>query len=106
MRLKRLHIRYYPPGIILDYEKGGQPRTKSIDLLDLTPECDVNEVLSEIRRVEPLITASRAEQVKILIQRLQDKLRQSDHRKFYLFKALQAHILPLTNVAFNKSGSR
>ena len=26
-------------GIILEYDKGGQLRTKSIDLLDLTPEC-------------------------------------------------------------------
>uniref|UniRef100_A0A4W4FP27 Dynein assembly factor with WD repeat domains 1 n=1 Tax=Electrophorus electricus TaxID=8005 RepID=A0A4W4FP27_ELEEL len=105
MRLKRLHIRYYPPGIILDYEKGGQQRTKSIDFLDLTPDTDVNDLLADIRRVEPLITASRTDQVKALIKRLQDKLSQRDERKFYLFKALQAHILPLTNVAFNKSGS-
>uniref|UniRef100_A0A8B9L248 Dynein assembly factor with WDR repeat domains 1 n=1 Tax=Astyanax mexicanus TaxID=7994 RepID=A0A8B9L248_ASTMX len=92
-------------GIILDFEKGGQLRTKSIDLLDLTPECDVNEVLLEIRRVEPLITVSREEQVKFLIKKLQDKLSQPDDHKFDLFKTLQAHILPLTNVAFNKSGS-
>ncbi|PWA20176.1 hypothetical protein CCH79_00003685 [Gambusia affinis] len=59
MRLKRFLLRYYPPGIILEYERGGYLRTKSIDLLDLTPECE-----------------------------------------------LKAHILPLTNIAFNKSGSR
>uniref|UniRef100_A0A673H5C0 Dynein assembly factor with WD repeat domains 1 n=1 Tax=Sinocyclocheilus rhinocerous TaxID=307959 RepID=A0A673H5C0_9TELE len=105
MRLKRLHIRYYPPGIFLDYEKGGQLRTKSIDLLNLTPETDVNELLSDIRAAEPLITSSCAEQVKVLICRLQEKVGQKDDRKFYLFRTLQAHILPLTNVAFNKSGS-
>uniref|UniRef100_A0A8C2AKM1 Dynein assembly factor with WD repeat domains 1 n=1 Tax=Cyprinus carpio TaxID=7962 RepID=A0A8C2AKM1_CYPCA len=105
MKLKRLHIRYYPPGIFLDYEKGGQLRTKSIDLLNLTPETDVNELLSDIRAAEPLITSSCAEQVKALICKLQEKVSQKDDRKFYLFRALQAHILPLTNVAFNKSGS-
>ena len=36
---------------------------------------------------------------------LQQKLSQS-HNRFYLFKVLRAHMLPLTNVAFNKSGSR
>ncbi|KAA0714746.1 Dynein assembly factor with WDR repeat domains 1 [Triplophysa tibetana] len=106
MRLKRLHIRYYPPGIFLDYEKGGELRTKSIDLLDLTPETDVNELVSNIRAAEPLITSSCVEQVKILIHKLQNKIGQKDDRKFYSFRVLHAHILPLTNVAFNKSGSR
>ncbi|KAF5907861.1 dynein assembly factor with WDR repeat domains 1 [Clarias magur] len=105
MRLKRLHIRYYPPGIILDYVAGGQEKSRCIDLLHLTPTTNVNELLSEIRRIEPLITDSRTDQVKVLIKRLQDKLSQPDERNFYLFKALRAHILPLTNVAFNKSGS-
>ncbi len=36
---------------------------------------------------------------------LQAKLAQSSEKSFYLFKVLRAHILPLTNVAFNKSGS-
>ena len=82
---------------------------------------------------EPLVTRSKAKQVKGLIEselnqlcvsvatsedldgyhgnntltisELQQKLSQSHDKKFYLFKVLRAHILPLTNVAFNKSGS-
>ena len=45
-------------------------------------------------------------QVRKLVQRLQEKLAQTQDSTFYLFKVLRAHILPLTNVAFNKSGSR
>jgi len=30
----------------------------------------------------------------------------AEPRDFYLFKVLRAHILPLTNCAFNKSGDR
>ncbi|KAF4014057.1 hypothetical protein G4228_005418 [Cervus hanglu yarkandensis] len=37
MKLKSLLLRYYPPGIMLEYEKSGQLKTKSIDLLDLDP---------------------------------------------------------------------
>ena len=40
------------------------------------------------------------------MQRLQEKLALAQDSTFYLFKVLRAHILPLTNVAFNKSGSR
>uniref|UniRef100_A0A3Q1DEQ5 Dynein assembly factor with WDR repeat domains 1 n=1 Tax=Amphiprion ocellaris TaxID=80972 RepID=A0A3Q1DEQ5_AMPOC len=106
MKLKRFLLRYYPPGIILEYEKGGYLRTKSIDLLDLTPETNPDELVVEIRQSEPLITESRAEQVKHLVLRLQQKQGQQNHHRFCFFKELKAHILPLTNVAFDKSGSR
>uniref|UniRef100_A0A3P9BJH9 Uncharacterized protein n=1 Tax=Maylandia zebra TaxID=106582 RepID=A0A3P9BJH9_9CICH len=104
MKLKRFLLRYYPPGIILEYEKGGFLRTKSIDLLDLTPEC-VNELVEEIRQSEPLVTKAQADQVKQLVIRLQKKQTQQDHHRFCFSKELKAHILPLTNVAFDKSGS-
>ncbi|XP_030071517.1 dynein assembly factor with WDR repeat domains 1-like [Microcaecilia unicolor] len=86
MKLKRFLLRYYPPGIILEYEKGGEMKTKSIDLLDLTPSTDIDTLVEEIRRAEPLVTVSRIQQVKYLIVRLQEKLSQQDDHKFYLFK--------------------
>uniref|UniRef100_A0A3P9BJ95 Uncharacterized protein n=1 Tax=Maylandia zebra TaxID=106582 RepID=A0A3P9BJ95_9CICH len=105
MKLKRFLLRYYPPGIILEYEKGGFLRTKSIDLLDLTPECVSYELVEEIRQSEPLVTKAQADQVKQLVIRLQKKQTQQDHHRFCFSKELKAHILPLTNVAFDKSGS-
>nr|XP_034377566.1 dynein assembly factor with WDR repeat domains 1 isoform X3 [Arvicanthis niloticus] len=118
MKLKSLLLRYYPPGIMLEYEKGGELKTKSIDLLELSPRgkfdmqvfgvnfsTDVNTLVGEIQKAEPLITASRTKQVRLLVQRLQEKLRQHCDHNFYLFKVLRAHILPLTNVALNKAGS-
>ncbi|KAK2489632.1 hypothetical protein MC885_021483 [Smutsia gigantea] len=86
MKLKSLLLRYYPPGIMLEYEKNGELKTKSIDLLDLGSSTDVNALVEEIQKAEPLITASRSDQVKLLIQRLQDKLGQHSNHKFYLFK--------------------
>lgn len=38
MKLKRFLLRYYPPGIILEYESKGERKTKDIDLLDLSNE--------------------------------------------------------------------
>jgi dynein assembly factor with WDR repeat domains 1 len=105
MKLKRFLLRYYPPGIILEYEQQNVIKTKSIDLLDLKADTNVEQVVEEIAKKEPLITSSRKDQVSQLVQRLQQKIAQPDDRYFYLFKVLRAHILPLTNVSFNKSGS-
>ena len=39
MKLKRFLLRYYPPGIILEYVRtNGESETKSIDLLNLSYE--------------------------------------------------------------------
>lgn len=90
MKLKSLLLRYYPPGIMLEYEKGGKLKTKSIDLLELNPSTDVNNLVEEIQKVEPLITVSRTQQIRLLVQRLQEKLRQHCDHNFYLFKVRSA----------------
>jgi len=41
MQLKKLLLRYYPPGIILQYSKDGVLKQKPVDLLDVTPDTDV-----------------------------------------------------------------
>jgi hypothetical protein len=41
VKLKKFLLRYYPPGIILQYERDGQMLQKPVDLLDLTPDVDV-----------------------------------------------------------------
>ena len=58
MKLKRFLLRYHPPGIILEYTRSsGEAETKSIDLLNLTPETDVDRLIGQILLEEPLITA-------------------------------------------------
>lgn len=45
MKLKRFLLRYYPPGILLEYVKSnGDRETKSIDLLNLSNESDFYSV--------------------------------------------------------------
>ncbi|PNW83772.1 hypothetical protein CHLRE_04g216902v5 [Chlamydomonas reinhardtii] len=105
-KLRKFLLRYYPPGIILQYERDGVMKQKPIDLLDLTPDVDVEVLLSQIIRQEPLISENRRPALRQLIHRLIDKMLEQQHHSFTLFKVLRAHILPLTNCAFNKSGDR
>jgi dynein assembly factor with WDR repeat domains 1 len=37
VKVKRILSRYYPPGIIIEYELDGSFKSKHIDLLDLNP---------------------------------------------------------------------
>merc|ERR1712159_706582 len=106
MKLKRFLLRYYPPGIILEYEQAQELRNKSIDLLNLSAETDVELILDQIIQHEPLIKESRRAQLRKLIFKLIEKQESNEAQNFYLFKILRAHILPLTNCAFNKSGDR
>jgi hypothetical protein len=41
MKLKKLLLRYYPPGIILQYDVDGCMKLKPVDLLDLTSDVDL-----------------------------------------------------------------
>ena len=106
MKLKRFLLRYFPPGIILEYETNGEVKQKTIDLLDLTVDTDAEVLLNRIMRQEPLIPESKRMYVRKLIYKLIEKQDSQESQQFYLFKILRAHILPLTNCAFNKSGDR
>mmetsp|Transcript_3018 Transcript_3018/g.3510 ORF Transcript_3018/g.3510 Transcript_3018/m.3510 type:complete len:171 (-) Transcript_3018:38-550(-) len=107
MKLKRFLLRYFPPGIVLEYQRrNGDIETKSIDLLNLTPDTDVEVLLNQIVFEEPLISENKKDTLRKMIYKLIDKIDNKDSQRFYLFKILRAHILPLTNCAFNKSGSK
>jgi len=46
MKLKKFLLRYYPPGIILEYIKSNNEiEVKSIDLLNLNETTDVEELV-------------------------------------------------------------
>lgn len=47
MKLKNILIRYYPPGIILEYvRKNGEVESKCIDLLNLSKETDIDQLIT------------------------------------------------------------
>ena len=96
-----------PTGIILQYsQRDGTEGQKEIPLLHLTTETDVEVLVNQIVFEQPLVRESRKPQLRRLIYKLIEKLEANETQDFYLFKILRAHILPLTNCAFNKSGDK
>ena len=88
------------------YEKNGQQLQRTLDLLDFGPGSDVEALLSQIAASEPMVTETKKGHLRKLIYKLLEKQQQPPGASFSLFKVLRAHILPLTNCAFNKSGDR
>jgi len=73
MRLKRFLLRYYPPGLTLECERAdGSVLSKTIDLLHLTPDTDLDECISDIIHSEPFIKEKRRPHIKALLQRTTD----------------------------------
>ena len=68
MKLKRFLLRYYPPGIILEYELRDKSREmKEIDLLHLTANADVDVIVNQIVAEEPLISESKKPHLRKLL---------------------------------------
>jgi len=84
----------------------GEVETKSIDLLNLTPDTDIDSLVNTILYEEPVISESKKPILRNLILKLIAKLEEKESQNFALFKILRAHLLPLTNCAFNKGGDK
>jgi|JI6StandDraft_1071083.scaffolds.fasta_scaffold01334_25 dynein assembly factor with WDR repeat domains 1 len=75
MKLKKILLRYFPPGITLEYVRSnGEIESKCIDLLNLSSEyiealCSTNidQLIDEIVQEEPLITETRRPQIRSMI---------------------------------------
>ena len=68
MKLKRFLLRYFPPGIIMEYEMRDKSREmKEIDLLHLTAESDVDVIVNQIVFEEPLITDAKKPHLRRMI---------------------------------------
>nr|KAJ3423119.1 Dynein assembly factor with WDR repeat domains 1 [Polyrhizophydium stewartii] len=105
-KLKRLLLRYFPPGVILEFEHAGALRIRPIDLLDLDVNSDVAALTQDIIDAEPLIPQSKAAQLQELLTRLKAKAAPSRLPHYELMRSLRAHVMPLTNCVFTKSGDR
>lgn len=59
-----------------------------------------------IAKSEPLITTNVMPQLRETLLKLQKKLIEVSNKRFQKHRTLKTHILPLTNVAFDKNGTR
>lgn len=108
MKLTQIYVRYFPPGLAFNYNTITDKRDSKcieVDLYELTATSNINTVMISIsNKVPGLLTKDIEPQVRALLEKIQLKLKEPIRNKYYLFKTLHSHILPLTNVAFDRTG--
>lgn len=68
MKLKRFLLRYFPPGVILEYElKDKSKELREIDLLHLNSKTDVDVIVKQICFEEPLISDAKKPHLRKLL---------------------------------------
>jgi len=103
MKLKRILVRYYPPGILLQVRDREKVEQKEIDVFDLNESTDIESHAEKIIATQPILANHKSHLVTLLNKLLEKK--KAGEQGFRLFKSINAHLLPLTNCAFNKSGN-
>ncbi|CAI6360797.1 unnamed protein product [Macrosiphum euphorbiae] len=109
MKLNKFYIRYYPPGIVFEYQKQRKIKQKILDLFDIEQETNVEKLAAQIASDEPLITPKILPQLETILQKLKDKTLfnnwENVHEYFNVDKTLSSgHLLPITNVSIDKFG--
>lgn len=105
MQLRRIYLRYFPPGLRLEYAlSSGQLQRKTIDLLHVSAESNIQYVVSQLLEREKLLTNAVAPKLKELLHRLVEKqlLYATERDPFQLHSVHRPHALPMTNFACNK----
>ena len=60
MGMKKICLRYHPPGIILEYTRKGKMKSKEIDLLDLSISENPDLRAAQVIENEPLLATSKS----------------------------------------------
>lgn len=66
----------------------------------------LDKFAKQISQAEPLLTVKVIPELIDCLSKLQTKLQDPLKNTFYHYKTLKTHILPLTNVAFDKLGNK
>ncbi|XP_069975010.1 dynein assembly factor with WD repeat domains 1 [Penaeus vannamei] len=105
MNLKRIYLRYYPPGLTFELtDAAGDSWRRDVELRDLGPHSTVGEVVSKVMTQHACVGGQRG-RLERLVGRLVAAIRDSTTAAHARHKTLRSHILPLTNVALNKDAS-
>ena len=66
-RLEKIMVRFFPPGIILEFQDyEGNIDNKSIDLLNLSENSDIPYLIQQITDKEPLTIKHKAKLQKVI----------------------------------------
>ena len=97
------------PSLINELVPLGNVSHKYCNIFDECSYCfstNVNELAARIAAEEPLVTPNVIPQLVDSLRKLQNKLNDAGNHLYHKHRILKTHLLPLTNVGFDKKGER
>lgn len=93
-------------GIGLGYTINSKECIKQIDCLDFHKSINIEQYAKQLLEKEPLLSNEIMPEFFDALRRLKIKLNEPTKNKYYYFKTLTTHLLPLTNVTFDKNSQK
>lgn len=107
--LKFIHLRYYPPGLILQYlDCQGRNREKIIELLDLNYSSNISRFSNDILKCEPLLFSTRNHRTALVdaLTKLKDRCLHDYAKRFVKQYSFYPHSSPVTKMCLSKDGRK
>ncbi|ODN00066.1 Dynein assembly factor with WDR repeat domains 1 [Orchesella cincta] len=107
--LKFIHLRYYPPGLILQYlDCQGKLKEKVIELLELSYTSNISRFSNEVLKAEPLLFSTKNHRTALVdaLTKLKDRCLHDYAKRFVKQYAFFPHSCPVTNMCLSKDGKR
>lgn len=106
--LKFIHLRYYPPGLILQYlDCQGRNKEKTIELLELNYSSNVSKISNDILKNDPLLFSTRTQKTALVdaLTKLKERCLHDYGKRFVKQYSFGAHSSPVTTMCLSKDGT-
>lgn len=107
--LKFIHLRYYPPGLILQYlDCQGRNKEKVIELLELNYSSNISRFSNDILKSEPLLFSTRNHRTALVdaLTKLKERCLHDYSKRFVKQYSFFPHSSPVTKLCLSKDGKK
>jgi hypothetical protein len=107
-KLTWIHLRYYPPGLILESKNEGNGKTteKMIDLMDFTQFSNLETTAQDLMKGESLFTLNNKPTLIQCLEKLKFRCKPDYRKRFGLRHSIKTHCLPVLGACVSRSGSK
>ena len=107
-KLTWIHLRYFPPGLILESTNDSTKKTteKMIDLIDFTHTSNLDDTARDLMRTETLLTLNNKPTLVQCLEKLKFRCKPDYRKRFSVRGSFKTHSLPVLGACISRNGSK
>lgn len=103
MTLRKLNVRFYPPGMFMEVLDGGEYIQKEVELPVLTPVTDIPALAVNLMQHYHEFLPIHETNLRNALKQLRDS-QLVEFNEYKLVKSHKPHVMPIINCCYNKGG--